>query len=137
MKSQGVVRVESTATSCCDSAMQVLVVRDLKELKNLKQQDFLKFHVVLASTAIQASQGYADHIKLASRNAQTSRFGSTLMSQKVLALRDRVRSASKTPASFNKLLGKSPAILELMWWRRVILDEFHESEACPMHSKHS
>lgn len=117
--------VGSPKKGTSSNVLKVLILRQASEMKRLKQGDFLKFHLVLASTAIQASQVYAESITRACRGGR----GSKLMGEKIELLPEVLRRACSGKAAFAGLLQKSPAILEHMLWHRVILDEFHESEA--------
>jgi len=51
------------------------------------------------------------------------------MEKKVAALRSEVKDWCQDSAAFEGALARSPALFEVILWRRVVLDEFHESEA--------
>jgi len=106
--------------------LRVLIVRESSEMHRLQQQDLLQFHVVLASTGIHSDQRYAGYVTEAA--SSTGRPCHT-MAKKITALPVFVKERSKDDRSFRMLLRQSPALFELNSWRRVILDEFHESEA--------
>eukprot|EP00746_Dinoflagellata_sp_MGD_P001530 gnl/MRDRNA2_/MRDRNA2_102897_c0_seq1.p1 gnl/MRDRNA2_/MRDRNA2_102897_c0~~gnl/MRDRNA2_/MRDRNA2_102897_c0_seq1.p1 ORF type:complete len:1184 (+),score=191.76 gnl/MRDRNA2_/MRDRNA2_102897_c0_seq1:98-3649(+) len=104
--------------------LKVLTLRDVSTLTLLQQRDFVStFHVVLVSASIHSSTKYGDFIKEASEV-------SGLMEKKVLKLRAKVRQWCQNRSTFEtRALRKWPALFEVIFWRRVIFDEFHESEA--------
>ena len=105
--------------------LKVLTIRTIREVEMLQQQDFLsRFHVILASTKIHSSEKYALHI----RNSAGCDRG--LMQRKMEQLREQVQSwCADKPTFQRRALHRSPALFEVVFWRRVVFDEFHESEA--------
>eukprot|EP00929_Paragymnodinium_shiwhaense_P064962 TRINITY_DN32616_c0_g1_i3.p1 TRINITY_DN32616_c0_g1~~TRINITY_DN32616_c0_g1_i3.p1 ORF type:complete len:1241 (+),score=264.55 TRINITY_DN32616_c0_g1_i3:81-3803(+) len=102
-------------------ALKILVLKDAMDMGTLQQQDLLSaYHVVLASLAIQANQKYADWIKEASKK------GGGLMAVKLRHLAKEIQTWSQDRESS---LERSPALFEAVDWRRLVCDEFHESEA--------
>ncbi|OLQ03141.1 DNA repair protein RAD5 [Symbiodinium microadriaticum] len=104
--------------------VKILVIQHYTDMNYLEQRSFCDFHVVLASTGIHASTQYAACIT----EAVPWKTGQ-IMGAKVEALREMVQWWSEDAQSFDMLLKRSPALFEIVSWRRVILDEFHESEA--------
>eukprot|EP00439_Symbiodinium_sp_Y106_P013106 s1988_g1.t3 len=104
--------------------IKILVLQQYHDMNYLEQQNLCEFHVVLASTGIHASTQYAACIT----EAVPWKSGG-LMGAKVEALREMVQWWSEDARNFDMLLKRSPALFEIVSWRRVILDEFHESEA--------
>ncbi|CAE7278238.1 Hltf [Symbiodinium sp. CCMP2456] len=106
--------------------LKVLIVRESSEMHRLQQQDLLQFNVVLASTGIHSDQRYAGYVTEAASSTGQSCY---VMAKKITVLPAFVKERSKTARSFQMLLHRSPALFELNSWHRVVLDEFHESEA--------
>ncbi|CAE7513671.1 RAD5 [Symbiodinium sp. CCMP2456] len=104
--------------------VKILVIQHYHEMNCLEQRNFCDFHVVLASTGIHASTQYATSVTEAVPWKSRQ-----IMGVKVEALREMVQWWSEDARSFDMLLKRSPALFEIVSWRRVILDEFHESEA--------
>ncbi|CAE7420544.1 SHPRH, partial [Symbiodinium pilosum] len=117
---------QRTAVTRGSGPLKVLVIRASNEMNWLQQQDILRFHVVLASTGIHADQRYASYVTDAAKSIKSKVH---VMAKKVGALPDLVTAKSRDKNSFDMLLRRTPALFELTRWHRVILDEFHESEA--------
>ena len=109
-----------------EGPLKVLTIRTCAELDVLQQQDFLsRYHVVLASARAHASLKYATHIKHAARGK-----GSQYMERKMELLWQQVEGWCATEAAFQRVaLRRWTALFEVVFWRRVVFDEFHESEA--------
>jgi len=103
--------------------LKVLTIRSVEDIELLQQQDFVsQFHVILSSAGVQSSLRYAEHIKEASG-------ASGLMETKLAALGERMKTWCRNRTARKTFARRSIALFEVVFWRRVILDEFHESEA--------
>lgn len=102
---------------------RILVLRGEKSLGILDQKEFIsQFHVILASAHIHSSVKYSEYIKEACGK-------SGLMAWKVKALREKVATWCESMRTYRRqVLQRSPALFEIIYWKRVIFDEFHESE---------
>eukprot|EP00928_Gymnodinium_smaydae_P068913 TRINITY_DN5220_c2_g3_i2.p1 TRINITY_DN5220_c2_g3~~TRINITY_DN5220_c2_g3_i2.p1 ORF type:complete len:1184 (-),score=141.99 TRINITY_DN5220_c2_g3_i2:148-3699(-) len=103
--------------------MKVLTIRKVADLQMLQQNDFAsKFHVIIAPVGIFAETKYAEIIKSAAGAS------GRLMEHVLSDLRSRMKEWCEENFA-NLVLQRSPPLFELIFWRRVIFDEFHESEA--------
>eukprot|EP00747_Dinoflagellata_sp_TGD_P121807 gnl/TRDRNA2_/TRDRNA2_173490_c2_seq10.p1 gnl/TRDRNA2_/TRDRNA2_173490_c2~~gnl/TRDRNA2_/TRDRNA2_173490_c2_seq10.p1 ORF type:complete len:784 (-),score=89.47 gnl/TRDRNA2_/TRDRNA2_173490_c2_seq10:1572-3902(-) len=103
--------------------LKVLTIRSTADLELLQQRDLIsQFHVVLASAGIHADLKYAEYVKQSANQ-------SGLMEKKLDSLRKQVRVWCESRDAFETALTRFPPIFEVVFWRRVVLDEFHESEA--------
>ena len=105
--------------------LKVLSIRSYGDLSMIQQRDFIsQFHVVLASASVPATTQYADYIKQASGGT------GLLMGGKLVKLGEAVEEWCENQTSFEKrALCRQPALFDVIFWRRVVFDEFHESEA--------
>lgn len=101
---------------------KILALHRPQSLWRLKVQDFSRFHVVIASAKIQQSEKYA-----ACFHAVAQRGTTTTTESKLARLGQKITECSRSDGRWRKLLLHSPPLFEMMKWRRIVLDEFHES----------
>ena len=88
-------------------------------------EDFVsQFNVVLVSASIHAGQQYAGFVTAAyeSIHPREPRAQGTRMDEKLAALRSKMRGPDGTcgtPTAVKKLLAHSPALFEVIFWRRA------------------
>jgi len=127
----------------------VLVVHEALGMKNFKGSMMQELDIVLVSYKVQASQGYASNIRSflhevkaipittkttnvrdgwgILRSYQQTSFTNANMGKKMEYLRKTVSSWSASKKS--EMLERAYPVLEMFWWDRIIMDEFHESES--------
>eukprot|EP00931_Biecheleriopsis_adriatica_P103463 TRINITY_DN78293_c0_g1_i1.p1 TRINITY_DN78293_c0_g1~~TRINITY_DN78293_c0_g1_i1.p1 ORF type:complete len:1051 (-),score=236.34 TRINITY_DN78293_c0_g1_i1:44-3169(-) len=124
--------------------VSVLVLTEAYMLNGITGNCLADFDIVLASYKVQATASYAGRLKrfmidfgvfpngwvnngMAAVGVKVTKVKNCKMSKKMELLREHV---SKWSADKKAEAMKRPyPILELFWWDRIIMDEFHESES--------
>ena len=109
---------------------KILSIMGDSGLERLRLKDLLApWHVVLVSTSLLGSQKHVDRIRrlLAAWTAEPAKAG--LMRARQGQLRECVESWHQRPCQLLACLRGSKVLLELLWWNRLVLDEFHEAGA--------
>ncbi|CAE7818718.1 RAD5B [Symbiodinium sp. CCMP2592] len=111
--------------------LKILAIADIYEMKRLRLGCLLDdFHVVLASTQLLASDTHNTHIKetLKMWRPADAAYGQ-VMAGKQQAMHECVEQWHEKESFLEAALRTAPVMFETMWWHRVVLDEFHETES--------
>lgn len=112
--------------------LKILAIADIMEMKRLRleclQEDF---HVVLASTRLLAADTHSTDLRqtLHMWRPEEDLAWSQSMAVKQRALHECVEQWHEKESFLEAALRTTPVMFETMWWRRVVLDEFHETES--------
>ncbi|CAL1168735.1 unnamed protein product [Cladocopium goreaui] len=120
-----------------DGPFRILTIANSKDFARLRLKDLLPpepFNVVLVSTGILGSERHMMHVSQVVCSWHGEKSQSMLCDGKPMSVRQKmlhecVDKWHQKDSFLRAALATSPTLLETMWWNRMVLDEFHESES--------
>jgi hypothetical protein len=115
-------------------SLRILTVTSPQEHGNLQLRQFAEdFDAVICSTSVISCPYYSTRLSHLCRQFCTAQGEEVkyLTSQRLAILHKAVKQWKSTPESLARALASHQPPLEVIKWRRVVLDEFHESAGWP------